>query len=92
MAINLAKAAKDVDFGDAAYVPLLDNLQANILASHGRDHARHLFIPLYRPGRRGARVDQDEGIAERHLGRAAAPAEPGPDHGRGGPDRRSTAG
>jgi Dyp-type peroxidase family len=44
MPVDLTKAAKDVKFGDAAYTALLGNLQANILASHGRDHARHLFI------------------------------------------------
>jgi Dyp-type peroxidase family len=44
MAIDLAKPASAVNFADAVYKPMLDNLQANILASHGRDHARHLFI------------------------------------------------
>lgn len=44
MAINLTTPAARVDFGAAAYKPMLDTLQANILSSHGRDHARHLFI------------------------------------------------
>jgi Dyp-type peroxidase family len=44
MAVNLAKEAKNVNFGDQEYEPLLDNLQANILSSHGRDHGRHIFI------------------------------------------------
>ena len=45
MAIDLTKPAKQVNFDtDASYKPMLDNLQANILASHGRDHGRHLFI------------------------------------------------
>lgn len=44
MAIDLTKPAKEVDFGTQAYGPMLGNLQANILGSHGRDYARHLFI------------------------------------------------
>ncbi|MBA2467557.1 MAG: peroxidase [Sphingomonas sp.] len=44
MALDLTKTAKQVDFGDASYTALLGNLQANILKSHGRNHARHLFI------------------------------------------------
>ena len=44
MPIDLTKPAEEVDFNDAPYAPVLANLQANILWSHGRDHARHLFI------------------------------------------------
>jgi Dyp-type peroxidase family len=44
MAIDLSKPADQVDLGSAAYQATLKNLQANILASHGRDYGRHLFI------------------------------------------------
>ena len=45
MAIDLTRPAEQVNFEtDASYEPMLGNLQANILASHGRDHGRHLFI------------------------------------------------
>jgi Dyp-type peroxidase family len=44
MALDLTKPAEQVDLAQPAYAALLDNLQANIIASHGRDHARHLFI------------------------------------------------
>jgi Dyp-type peroxidase family len=44
MAIDLSKPAEQVDFETLPYKTMLDNLQANILASHGRDYARHLFI------------------------------------------------
>ena len=45
MAVNLTRNAEQVNFDtDASYGPMLAKLQANILWSHGRDHARHLFI------------------------------------------------
>jgi Dyp-type peroxidase family len=45
MAIDLTKPAKQVNFDtDTGYKPMLERLQANILASHGRNHGRHLFI------------------------------------------------
>jgi Dyp-type peroxidase family len=44
MAVDLTKAAQQVDLTAPQYAALLDNLQANIIWSHGRDHARHLFI------------------------------------------------
>lgn len=44
MTIDLSKPADQVDLGSTAYKAMLDNLQANILGSHGRDYARHLFI------------------------------------------------
>ena len=44
MAINLSRPARQVDLSFGEYPTMLDNLQANILASHGRNHARHLFI------------------------------------------------
>ncbi|HEX8585662.1 MAG TPA: hypothetical protein VF680_14790 [Allosphingosinicella sp.] len=45
MALNLTRPAEQVNFDtDASYAPMLANLQANILWSHGRDHARHIFI------------------------------------------------
>lgn len=49
MAIDLKKPARQVDFGTGGYPAVLKNLQANILASHGRDHARHLFIRFTGP-------------------------------------------
>lgn len=39
-----SREAKDVDFNLPEYREMLDNLQANILKSHGRDFARHLFV------------------------------------------------
>lgn len=44
MAVDLTKAAQEVDLTQPEYSALLDNLQSNIIWSHGRDHARHLFI------------------------------------------------
>lgn len=44
MPITLTKPADDVDIESAEYVPLLDNLQANILWPHGRNFARHVFV------------------------------------------------
>lgn len=44
MALDLTRPAKDVDITSGEYAPLLENLQANILWAHGRNHARHLFI------------------------------------------------
>ena len=44
MPLDLTKPAKQVKFDDPPYAAMLNNLQANILGSHGRDHARHLFI------------------------------------------------
>lgn len=35
---------KNIDFTKEQYVPLLRNLQANILKHHGRDHAWHIFL------------------------------------------------
>jgi hypothetical protein len=37
-------APLDLNLADAA--PFLKNLQGNILKSHGRDHAAHVFIRL----------------------------------------------
>ena len=44
MAIDLTRPAEQVNLGANEYKAMLDNLQANILHSHGRDHARHIFI------------------------------------------------
>lgn len=44
MAIDLDKSAAQVNLGDAAYVAMLKGLQANILKSHGRDHARLVVL------------------------------------------------
>lgn len=44
MAVTLTKPAEQVNITSGEYDTLLDNLQANILWAHGRNHARHLFI------------------------------------------------
>src|SRR4051812_30685090 len=50
MTVDLTKAAAAVSFdADLSYKPMLDNLQANILRPHGRDHVRHLFLKFIAP-------------------------------------------
>jgi Dyp-type peroxidase family len=44
MAIDLEKPAQQVDLSAAAYTALHNNLQANILKSHGRDHQRLVVL------------------------------------------------
>ena len=44
MPIKLNDPAKNVDIDSAEYRTMLGNLQANILKSHGRDFARHIFL------------------------------------------------
>ena len=44
MPINLTKPAEQVKLDAPEYGAMLNNLQANILGPHGRDHVRHLFI------------------------------------------------
>lgn len=44
MPVNLDRPAKDVDITSDEYDVMLGNLQANILKSHGRDFARHVFV------------------------------------------------
>ncbi|HEX8062004.1 MAG TPA: hypothetical protein VF535_02205 [Allosphingosinicella sp.] len=46
MSVDLAKPASRVDFTGAAYQPLLERLQANIVKSHGRDGSGHVFPTL----------------------------------------------
>ncbi|MET0621354.1 MAG: Dyp-type peroxidase [Pyrinomonadaceae bacterium] len=42
--IDLDQELEPIDPDDARYVPMLANLQGNILKSHGRDFAAHLFL------------------------------------------------
>ena len=44
MPIKLNEPAKNVDIESTEYRTMLNNLQANILKSHGRDFARHVFV------------------------------------------------
>lgn len=44
MAIDLEKPAQQVNLAAAEYAAMRKNLQANILKSHGRDHARLLVL------------------------------------------------
>ncbi len=44
MALDLHKPAETVAILSPAYADLLNNLQANILISHGRDYARLMFL------------------------------------------------
>lgn len=55
MPVTLTKPADQVDITSGEYDTLLNNLQANILWAHGRDHARHLFIH-FRGDRASART------------------------------------
>ncbi len=50
MPVDLSKPADQVDFTAAAYQPMLDRLQANIVKSHGRDESRHVFLKFIGPG------------------------------------------
>jgi Dyp-type peroxidase family len=49
MPIKLNDPAKNVDIDSAEYRTMLGNLQANILKSHGRDFARHVFLRFTEP-------------------------------------------
>jgi Dyp-type peroxidase family len=42
-------SATAIDPGDPAYEPLLAAIQCNILKSHGRDHAAHVFVQFTAP-------------------------------------------
>jgi Dyp-type peroxidase family len=44
MPVILTKPAEQVNITSGEYDTLLNNVQANILWAHGRNHARHLFI------------------------------------------------
>ena len=44
MSVNMLMT--NLDFGDTNLQGLYSNIQGNILKSHGRDHARHIFLRL----------------------------------------------
>lgn len=49
MPVDLSKPAGQVDFTTAAYQPMLERLQANIVKSHGRDESRQVFLKFTGP-------------------------------------------
>jgi Dyp-type peroxidase family len=70
MAVLLNQPATAVDIDAAAYRPLLENLQGNILRPHGRNAARHVFIRFTKPAAQ-VRTWVREKIAPRVLTAAA---------------------
>ena len=49
MPVTLSRPAGEVDITTPEYAPLLEQLQGNILKSHGRDAARHVFLKFTGP-------------------------------------------
>jgi Dyp-type peroxidase family len=48
MPINLPTETAPFDFTDPTYQPMLKNMQGNILKSHGRDFALHIFFRFHK--------------------------------------------
>jgi Dyp-type peroxidase family len=74
MPLDLTKSAKQVDLGTSDYKALLDNLQGNILKSHGRNESRHVFLKFTGP-KAGVRNWIKTSMAPRVLTAAAQRAQ-----------------